>query len=196
MPIRHPQRLTIGALTWEITGTPHRRRTRIRLLRQGPFADQLTVEIRRRAARDAVLELRGRAPVDTGELRQSIHNQNDNTLIGPRPYNRSRLKAIRAGRSYKPRKAGGPRLARYYALPANVRSRRPAYIEQSLRAVTTRIQALLSAQSNVDDAIVQLEDALVVGAVRSRLVFRPAQPGPLPPPRPAPRIRSRIPRIP
>lgn len=142
MAIGSAQRFESHGLTWEITGTPYVRRTRIRLLRTGECAKFLDGGIRRRAARRAVLVLKRNAPVDTGKLRESIHNVDDAVIIGPKPYNRQKLKAQRAGRIYKQRKRGRVKLAKWYALPANVRSRQPEYVERSLAMVSKEIKDL------------------------------------------------------
>ena len=115
MAITRPQNYTARGLTWQITGTPYVRRTRIRLLAQGRF----DVGVRRLASGDLVLRLRRNSPVDTGAMRQSVHQEGDATIIGPRrrPGDRSK----------------------FYALPANRRSRRPAYIERSISETTRHV---------------------------------------------------------
>ena len=147
MPIARPQRYTSQGLVWNITGTPYVRRTRIRLLQQNRFG----IGLRRVAARDLVLTLRRRAPVRTGRLRLSIHNEGDAAILGPRIY-RNPLT--------------GDRPEQFYALPANVRSRRPYYIEQSIGIVSRNILQYERARDDADydySELVNAQQAMLFG---------------------------------
>ena len=148
MPINRPQRYTSQGLVWNITGTPYVRRTRIRLLQQNRFG----IGLRRVAARDLVLTLRRRAPVRTGRLRLSIHNEGDAAILGPRIY-RNPLT--------------GDRPEQFYALPANVRSRRPYYIEKSIFAVSKAMIDYERNRGEVQGDLTELDNAFGIMLYRS-----------------------------
>ena len=146
MAIVRPQRFASRGLVWQITGTPYRRRTRIRLLRQGRYRTQLDVGMRRRAARDLTLRLRRNTPIDTGALRQSGHNEGDAAILGPRrrPVDNSK----------------------FYALPANRRSRRPAYIERSINQTSRDMVGLLNEQQGAERDMFDLAGVLAGRPIR------------------------------
>lgn len=155
MALSGPGVINEQGIYWEVLGKPYSNRTAIRVLRRGPYAEYLDRPMRTRLARMLVLELRARVPVDTGMLRESIYNNGEWVFLGPRPYNRNRLKAIRAGRVYKPRKRN-PKLAKYYALPANERSRNPEYVEESISAVTGTALDSIQQQQRVERELYDL----------------------------------------
>ena len=139
MAISRPQRYHTRGLSWQITGTPGVRQTRIRLLGQGRF----DLGVRRLAARDLVLRLRRNSPVDTGAMRQSERNEGDAAIIGPRrrPGDRSK----------------------FYALPANRRSRRPGYIERSINQTTNHVLKYERQQRAADRDMFDLATVLTRG---------------------------------
>lgn len=123
-------------LRWHVQGTPGARRTTIRLMKQGQHKELLTPEVRRGAVHNALQHMLPNIPVDTGKLKQSAVVINDMLVLGPKPYNRQKLLAERAGRKYRQRKKGPVVKAKWYALPANTRSRMPGYIENALEAAS------------------------------------------------------------
>ena len=136
--------------------------------------------MRRRGARLLRLELHTEAPVDTGSLRQSIVNNGEFVHLGPRPYNRQRLLAIRAGRTYRQRKKGPVVKAKYYALPANVTSFMPEYIEKSIDTVSAQIEQLCLDMQAAQQEAFDLQ-AVIAGQGIGTRIFRGAQPEGRPP---------------
>ena len=182
MAISAPGAIISHGIRWRVQGIPLQSRTTINVLRQGRYADCLDLPTRRRAARLLRLELHDRAPVDTGSLRQSIVSNGEYVHLGPRPYNRQRLKAIRAGRTYKQRKRGPVVKAKYYALPANVTSHMPEYIEEAIEAVSEQIEQLCLDMQAAERETFDLDVALAgTRASFSGQILRGAQPPGIPP---------------
>lgn len=175
MALSGPGAIVFYSLRWRVQGTPGQSRTTINLLRQGQHADCLDQAMRRRAARLLVPLLRKYVPVDTGELRQSIVNNGEFVHLGPRPYNRQRLKAIREGRTYRQRKRGPVVKAKYYALPANVTSRMPEYIERAIEEVSLEIVRLCQQTRDADTEMRDLQ-AVLAGQPILRGAQRPGRP--------------------
>ena len=150
MPISSPERLDVDGLVWSVTGTPHRARTVIALLNQGPYADCLREspdlrEVAVETLRDALV---AEAPVDTGMLRDSIRIELGGRAavsLGPNLYDRTALKTGRV-RGGKVRRVG------YYALPANDRSHRPGYVERSVNRASAGILRACSAMDTIRGA--------------------------------------------
>lgn len=160
-----------NGLVWKIEGTPLVRRTRIRLLKEGRYSEQITVGFRMRAARMLLNEMKPNIPVDTGSLQNSAHTTGDSMILGPRKYNRARLKAIRAGRVYKKRGRGRPRLTGFYGLLANERSRNTGYIEAAIHAVSEELVQILEGTQGVERDERDLQTALA-----GQRIARGAQP--------------------
>lgn len=168
MPIDRPQRYHYKGLEWEITGTPGVRETKVRLLIAGRWSKILERDIglRMRAARDLTLTARQKSEgsIDTGQRNLSMRNEGTYFIVGPKPYDRTRLKARRAGREVKRRRRGRPRLSRYYALYSNRTSRTPGWLDDSIHDVSDRLIRVL----------IQIEQAQAQGqsltaVLRSRL---------------------------
>ena len=142
------------------------RRTRITILLQGRYAVCLREnrELRLGAMATLAGALRVNAPVDTGMLRASIRNEGEAVTLGPDPYDRTLLKARLAGRAtVKRRRRGRVRLAKFYALPANARSHRQAYIERSIDTASKPIIEVCQNYESVRASEARLEDALYRG---------------------------------
>ena len=181
MPISQPGyvRPSRGTVWW-ITGVPYKSQTRIRLLARGKYAECIRnhPELVDIATTVLVEELRNRAPVHTGRLRSSIHvtgrGRFASVLLGPDPFDRYNVvramegKPPRQHRGWRPgggrRRTGRAPLAKYYALPANVRSRRPAYVEQAIDAAAARLVELCKQFDAADRALA----AIPGGVLRRR----------------------------
>ena len=188
MAISNPGVVISHGLRWQVQGIPVQSRTTIKVLRQGQYADCLDLPLRRRAARLLVLALRKYVPVDTGQLRQSIVGNGEFVHMGPKPYNRQRLKAIREGRTYKQRKRGRVVQAKYYALPANVSSGMPEYIETAIDEVSLQIRQLCDDAQNAAREMFELQAVIYRGG----RPVRGAQPEGRPPAALAARRRTAI----
>lgn len=127
-----------------------------RVLRQYPH-------IRAQYIPELAQELYARVPVATGMLRASVRieflGRSPQVSLGPEPFNRARLLAQQAGRTYTPRKRR-PKLSRYYALPANANSRRVEYLEDSIEYVSIKIeqecQMILRAEQDIDGGLARI----------------------------------------
>ena len=143
-----PGEYTSSGLVWSIQGAPYARRTRITLLIQGRFAPCLRdhPELQREALQTLTRALQIATPVDTGSLQASVRIETlgagaGAVSLGPEPYNRAQLKAVQAGRIYR-RRVRRPKPSRYYAIPANIRSGNPEYIERSINQASIQVAKL------------------------------------------------------
>ena len=155
MPISNPGIIQERYFIWSLKGKPRERWTNIHLLNQGRWARVLRQfpDLREMAMLELEYELIWRAPVDTGRLLGSIHLARVgkwHASIGPVKYNRAAVKARQAGRVYKQKGPGRPRLTGYYAFDANWRSRRKGYLEGAIRAVSRRMEGVAIQLDKVD----------------------------------------------
>ena len=159
-----PGRYEASGLVWSIRGAPYARRTRITLLIQGPFAQCLRdhPELRTNALQTLTRALQVNTPTDTGSLVASVRIEGMGAgavSLGPEPYNRARLKAAQAGRIYKQR-VRRPKPSKFYAIPANVRSGQPSYIENSIDLASAEVAKLCMKISAAEAKQRQLEATL------------------------------------
>lgn len=163
--------ITASGLVWRIGGTPGTTNTTITLLVQGQYASVIRKhpDIRQDAAERLADYLRRGAPVDTGRLRASIRivtaGIGPTVILGPDKYNRAQVKAMQAGRQYRPRKRR-PRLTGFYAMHANERSRRPQYIEKAIDRASAEIARELTALRDLD-----IQEATTRAVARSPLAL-------------------------
>ena len=176
MPIGQPQVYRPpGGGVFRIYGPPYRRRTFIEITFRGKYGDVVKRHpaIAQAALQELHLALTRNAPVDTGSLRASIRiesgYQRPRVSLGPEPYNRQRLLATLAGRIYRPRKRR-PKLARYYALPANQRSTSsaPGWIERSIQETARRIRELSNRILQAEAEAAQVEQGITAISGRRR----------------------------
>lgn len=161
---------------WRVYGVPYRRRTHIELMVRGRYADCIRrhPELVGHAMRMLSATLVRNAPVDTGQLRASVRvetgYQRPRVSLGPEPYNRQALKAALAGRVYRQR-VRRPKLARYYALPANTRSvsSPPGWIERSIQETAREFIRLCRQFETADEQAAEAERAIEdIGGGRPR----------------------------
>ena len=148
-----PTRRTFSGVVWSIQGRPGQRRTRIRILLQGPYVRAMRdfPNIRDLGVRVAAQFLRDGAPVDTGMLRRSIRTEPSGPAVslGPDPFDRTRLRAALSGRQVKRRRRGRPRLSGFYAIAANTTSRRPRFIDNAIRRASLRVSRVARDGNNL-----------------------------------------------
>lgn len=171
--------ITSHGLVWRVQGTPHKSRTSINLMRQGQYAQYLDVPTRKRAVVDLGKVMEPYIPVDTGMLKASKVVLGEYLFLGPKPYNRQKLKAQQAGRIYKQRKRGPVVKAKWYALPANVRSYQPEYIERAIDVVSRRIVRRIQQQQQAEEELERLRAAAALGVRRYGGATRPRPAAPI-----------------
>jgi len=174
MPISGPRKMRSRGLVFDVRGRPGQRRTAIALLLQGPWAATMrrTPGLRRQIVQDVSRRLRAGAPVDTGKLRASIHysviGRGPMAVLGPQPYDRRKMKNPGVRR----RRPGRPKLARFYALPANVTSRRKGYVDRAVYRAAAKAQRPLqqaqTMQRNIRRAQTMAGPTGIIGRVAKR----------------------------
>lgn len=162
-------------ITFSIRGQPLSRRTRIEILLVGAFKKELrdVPQIRINAMRLLYEILFKNCPVDTGMLRASIRlelsGRSPTVSLGPEPYDRTALKARLAGRGrVKRRRPGRPRKSKFYALPANARSTKERYIENSIDFVAPRIVRAIREYRNAQRELQTLQQVRLTHGIIGR----------------------------
>jgi len=134
--------ISYGGLTWSVRGNAGQAFMRIRLLNQGKYARYLRdyPQLKEWIIRQGFAQLRVRSPVDTGHLKRSTRIERDqhgpHLRQGPSPW-------------YETLKSGGKskHANKYYARWANIRSRKPGYIEGTVRFLSQlALKAILDAK--------------------------------------------------